>query len=211
MNTSNPLRSVVPTVDADVLMVLARTHVPLTGARVQRMAGRSYAQVRDVLRRLVDHGLVDREEHGRTYSYLLNREHVLAPAVDALASADEEVEARLAAAIEGWDPAPRAVVVFGSFARRDGDAGSDIDVLLVRPDRVEEDAPGWTSQRYELARQLERWTGNAVQVVELSASELHDAVERADPLVLALRWEGRTLAGPSPRALLSATAPARRR
>lgn len=211
MDLSNPLRSAAPTVDADVLAVLVRTHAPLSGAGVQRLVGRSYAQVRDVLRRLVDHGLVESEQHGRTYSYRLNREHVLAPAVEALVSADEEVESRLRAALQRWSPAPAAVVVFGSFARRGGDAGSDIDVLVVRPDRIDEDEPEWASQRYELARQLERWTGNTVQVVELSTSELHEAVGRDDPLVLALRREGRPLIGPSLRALLSAPLAARRR
>lgn len=211
MDLSNPLRSVAPTVDADVLAVLARTHAPLTGARVQQLAGRSYAQVREVLRRLVDHGLVDREQHGRVHSYRLNRDHVLTPAVEALVSAGDEVEARLRTALEDWDPAPHAVVVFGSFARRDGSAGSDVDVLVVRPDRVEEDSPGWAEQRYELARHLERWTGNTVQVVEVSAAELDEAAERDDPLVRSLRRDGRVLVGSGLRALLAGASPGRRR
>lgn len=205
MDLSNPLRSVVPTVDADVLAVLARTHAPLSGARVQRMAARSYAQVRDVLRRQVDHGLVDVEQHGNTYSYRLNRAHVLAPAVEALVLAGDEVESRLRALLERWNPAPVAVAVFGSFARRDGDAGSDIDLLVVRHDQIDEDGPGWADQRYELARELESWTGNTVQVVELSASELHDAAGRDDPLILSLLRDGRILVGPTLRALLAAS------
>jgi predicted nucleotidyltransferase len=174
------------------------------------MAGRSYAQVSGVLRRLVDHGLVDVEQHGRTYSYRLNRDHVLAPAVEALASAGDDVEARLRAAVGEWKPRPRAVILFGSFARRDGDPGSDIDVCLVRPDDVPEDGPAWAAQRYNLARQLERWTGNTAQMVELSVGELEKAVRRNDPLVSSLRREGRALIGPNVRSLL-AVAPAKAR
>lgn len=202
MDPANPLRTVSPTVDADVLAVLSRTHAGLSGAKVARLAGRSYAQATGVLRRLVDQGVVEVEQHGRTYSYRLNRDHVLAPAVEALASAADEVEARVRAAVERWKPRPRAVVLFGSFARRDGDPVSDIDVCLVRPDGVAEDAPTWTAQRYDLARQIERWTGNSAQLVDLSVGELDKAVRRNDPLVAALRREGRALLGPSVRSLL---------
>jgi predicted nucleotidyltransferase len=205
VDLANPFRSVAPSVEADVLAVLSRTEAALTGAGVQRMAGRSYAQVTGVLRRLVEHGLVDVEQHGRTYSYRLNREHVLAPAVEALVAAGDDVEARLRAALEEWRPQPQAVVLFGSFARRDGDAGSDIDLCLVRPDDVAEDTPAWAAQRYDLARRLERWTGNAAQMVELSVGELDTAVRRNDPLVVSLRREGRTIIGPSVRSLLTSS------
>ncbi len=35
----------------------------------------------------------------------------------------------------------------------------------------------WARQRYELSRRVEAWTGNPAQIVELSASELAEAVE----------------------------------
>ena len=203
MDLTTPLRTVAPTVDADVLAVLARTRAPLTGAGVQRLAGRSYAQVSGVLHRLVEHGLVDVEQHGRTNSYRLNREHVLAPAVESLAAAADEVEGRLRAALDGWAPPPVAAVMFGSFARRNGSAESDIDLLLVRPDEVDDDAPTWVAQRYELARSIERWTGNRAQTVELSTGELRRAVRRGDALVESLRRDGRELTGQSLRSLLS--------
>jgi DNA-binding PadR family transcriptional regulator len=202
MDLKNPLRSVAPTVDADVLAVLARTHAPLTGVRVQRLAGRSYAQVREVLHRLVADGLVDSERHGNVVSYSLNRAHVLAAAVEAAASGDDEVERRLRDALDSWDPTPAAVVIFGSFARRDGDTGSDIDILLIRSDDVKEDDPAWVACRYELGRQVERWTGNAAQIVELASAELAAAAGRGDDLVQAVGRDGRVLMGPSLHTLL---------
>ena len=73
MDWQNPLRSIAPTVDADVLQVLARTHEPVTGNKLAQLAGRSYAQVHAVVGRLVDHGIVDVRQVGRTYAYNLNR------------------------------------------------------------------------------------------------------------------------------------------
>jgi predicted nucleotidyltransferase len=203
VDVSNPLRSVAPTVDGDVLAVLARSHLALTGARVQQMAGRSYAQVREVLQRLVAHGIVDVERHGNAYSYMLNREHVLAAPIQAMIAADDDVETRMRATLELWELPPAAVAVFGSFARRDGDSESDIDLLLVRPDDVDESNETWATQRYELVRRIERVSGNVVQLVELSHAELHDAVMRGDQLIAALRDDGREIVGPKLRTLLS--------
>lgn len=202
MDTSNPLRSVTPTVDADVLLVLARTAAPLTGARVAVLAERSYGQVRAVLHRLVEHGLVDVQSHGNAYSYTLNRAHVAAAAVERLSGAAEEVERRIEARVAGWNPSPCAVVLFGSFARREGDVGSDLDLLLVRPSAIDEDEPRWRSARYELVRDAEAWSGNRVQIIELSEDEVVEAARAGEPLIAAVHDEGVVLFGRPLRELL---------
>jgi DNA-binding transcriptional ArsR family regulator len=202
MDITNPLRSLAPTVDGDVLAVLARSQAALTGRRVQQLAGRSYAQVREVLHRLVAHGLVDAARHGNVVAYSLNREHVLATAIETASAANSEVERRLQAALKEWVPAPAAAALFGSFSRRDGDAESDVDLLLIRPDDVPEDDAGWTAQRYHLARQVERWTGNNTQIVELSSAELDRAINQGDDLIAAVRRDGYVVVGPKLRSLL---------
>jgi predicted nucleotidyltransferase len=88
--------------------------------------------------------------------------------------------------------------MFGSAARRDGDADSDIDLLLVRSDDIDANAETWVTQRHELAQAVERLTGNAVQVVELSTAELAKAVRRKEPLISQLRADGIVLAGADP-------------
>lgn len=138
MDVSNPVRSLAPTVDADVLLVLLRTRAWLTGARVAALSRRSPAQVRAVLQRLVDDGVVEVEQHGNAFTYRWNREHVVSDAVAGLVDAADQAERRLAGEVSGWDPAAHALVVFGPFARRDGGPGSDLDLLLVRPDGVDE-------------------------------------------------------------------------
>jgi hypothetical protein len=52
------------------------------------------------------------------------------------------------------------------------------------------------TQRCDLARQLERWTGNTAQIVELTSAELDRAVEQGDDLIAALRRDGDVLVGP---------------
>lgn len=195
MDSLNPIRTLTPTVDADVLLVLVRTHAWLSGAKVSRMAGRSYAQVRSVLRRLADQGVVDVEQHGNTLSYRCNRAHVLSAAVELLANATDRAEQRMTDEVGGWDPPAHSLAVFGSFARRDGGPTSDLDLLLVRPDLLDEQEERWRHQRYALARNVERWTGNRAQILEFSAAELRGAVDRNEDLVASLRKDARLLAG----------------
>jgi predicted nucleotidyltransferase len=195
MDLSNPLRAVAPGVEGDVLAALLRTHAPLTGARVAALAERGETQVRAVLRRLERQGLVDVERHGQSYSYVLNREHVLAAPLESLQQAMPEVEGRIRSLVDDWAVAPASVMLFGSAARRDGDADSDLDVLLVRADDVDADDEAWAAQRHELARSIESWTGNAVQVLELSTAELDKAGRRREPLIAQLRTDGVVLAG----------------
>lgn len=203
MDLSQPLRSVSPGVDSDVLGVLASTHAPLTGNRVALLAGRSYAQVRAVLRRLVAHGLVNAERIGNAVAYALNREHVAAGFITGLTDLHAAVEQRIHGLLADWTIQPHAVVAFGSFARRDGDEHSDIDLLLVRPPELDEDDPLWAEQRYELASGLERWTGNRAQIIDLAPDELLAATEAEEPLIASLTQEGQVLLGPELRALLA--------
>jgi predicted nucleotidyltransferase len=195
MDLQNPLRTVAPTVESDVLAVLVRTQRPLTGAAVERLAGRSHAQVLDVLRRLAKNGLVDADRVGNAVQYRMNRDHVLASGVEQLLSGAQAVEARLQEFTASCSPAPEAVVLFGSFARRDGDSDSDIDVLVIRPDAIHADDSQWAEVRLGIAKHLERWTGNRCQVVELSVSELRKATLRREPLVESLRQEGKEIFG----------------
>lgn len=198
VDLSNPLRAIGPGVEGDVLSVLLRTHAPLTGARLAALAERSETQVREVLRRLEQHGLVDVERHGQSYSYLLNREHVLVPGLELLQNAMPTVEGEVRGLVAGWTAAPAALLMFGSAARRDGDADSDVDLLLIRPDDLDADDEVWATQRHELARRVERWTGNAAQILELSTAELAKAVRRKEPLIAQVRADGIVLAGNSP-------------
>lgn len=195
MDLGLPLRSVSPGVDADVLAVLLRTHAPLTGKKVSELAGRSYAQVHHVLQRLVADGLVNGTRHGNAVSFEFNRDHVAAEPLGLLIRLHDAVELRIAEAVEQWQQPARSVAVYGSFARQDGTADSDVDVLLVRPGETDFDDENWASQRHELAAAIERWTGNPAQVVDLSASELRDAAARQEPLAQSLRRDARVVAG----------------
>lgn len=203
MDWENPLRSIAATVDADVLEVLAGTHASVTGNQLAGLAGRSYAQVSAVVRRLTEEGIVLVEQHGRTYSYRLNRDHILASGLLDILSAPSRIENEIRELVRAWDLPPDTVALFGSAARRQAVRQSDVDLLVVRPDDIDLENDVWRGQLGDLVVIIEERCGNRVQLVEVSRSEIADAIETGEPLIESLRREARTLVGEDLRAFLS--------
>jgi biotin operon repressor len=172
MDVSRPYTAVASSLDVEVLVRLAATTRPVSGRQVARLVEASQRGVAAVLDRLVEQGSVLREEAGRALLYSLNRDHLAAPAVRLLADMRLELFHRLRAAFEAWDTPPRYALIFGSAARADGDTGSDIDLLLVRPNEVDEQDEHWRDQVSRLANDVFAWTGNHAAPVEVPKSEL---------------------------------------
>lgn len=178
MDTGSPISSVIPSLDGAVLAALAGTNAPLNLSSAHKLAGRgSLSGVRRVLVRLVAHGIVLDVPGG----YVLNRDHVAAPAVESLAQLWGEALDRIRRHVAQWPDAPRLVGIYGSAARRDGDEESDVDLIVVS------DATDASDYAAELAAQVERWTGNATHVVTVGSKDLR-RMRRAREAILA-DWE----------------------
>jgi predicted nucleotidyltransferase len=196
MDVARPYTAICPTLSGEVLRVLAGTTRGLTGREVARLTGRSsHSGVLDVLNRLTEHGLVERVELNRAFLFALNREHLAAPVVEALAGLRAELFDRIARALDAWPVAPVHVSLFGSAARGDGDTQSDIDLFVVRPTAIAEEDPRWREQLAELASSVERWTGNRAAILEASETELTQLAEDERPIVAQLRADAIILRG----------------
>jgi hypothetical protein len=202
MNVSRPFTALMPALDSAVLSVLAGTTRPRTGREIAGVAGRSPAGVRAVLERFVEQGLVDRDRAGKAFVYTLNREHLAAPAVEALANLRPGLFDRLRQEIASWEIAPAHASLFGSAARGDGDASSDIDLFVIRPGRVDEDDATWRHQLDGLAEGIRRWTGNHAGIAELSTDQLASLRKRRPPILKELDADAITLAGPDATTIL---------
>ena len=205
MDVSKPFAALSGSVDVDVLVVLSGSTMPRSGRELARRAGRSNTGVQHVLDRLVGHGLVKREEAGRTFLYTLNRNHLLAPVVEQMAGAHAEFIQRLRDEIDHWRIAPFHASLFGSAARGDGDTESDIDLFVVRSAEVKSDDSVWREQIDGLAYAVRGWTGNNVGIVEAGRGELSKLRRGRSPVVAELEKDAVDLAGTSLRALLAET------
>lgn len=207
MDLSRPWALIRSPIDIEVVLVLRGTTRPLTGREVARLvrAG-SQPTVNAALRRLAGEGVVRAEEAGNAYLYTLNREHLAAPALEMLTDIRSELERRLRAEIAEWEIAPAHASIFGSAARGDGDARSDIDVFIVRASGVSDDDPRWRAQLERLSDHAHAWTGNRVALSEISAGDARRLRRERPPVVEELRRDAITLAGGQLSELLGATA-----
>ncbi len=201
MDMGDPTRSITPTLDGPVLAALARSGRPLTVGEVAAETVRgSEIGVRRCLARLVAQGLVQATEMGRNRVHELNREHVAAPIATMMDDLRIELWRRMRKELGGWKPKPLYACVFGSAARGDGDADSDVDLLLVHPPFPGEakpprkanvidavaafmtapmaaspaEATRWPRHVDTLRAHVLLWSGNPLQVVDLSLAEWVD-------------------------------------
>ena len=121
MDLGQPARSLVPTVDAPVLLALHATTRPLTGRRLATLAGASHTAVNAILGRLTRAGVVLAERQGSAVLYRASREHVGWAVVEALAGMRRSALDGMRAEIASWQTGPVTAVRFGSFARGEGD------------------------------------------------------------------------------------------
>ena len=174
MDVSLPITTVIPSLDGPVLAALSATTTPMALATVHARAGRgSKSGIRSVLVRMVAEGLVLDVPGG----YVLNRDHLAAPAIELLASLHGELVDRIRQAVEDWPVPPTVVGLFGSAARRDGDSHSDIDVLVVSED------PQLAERVDALAVQIHRWTGNRAHVAGRTPTEVARLRRAGEPIV----------------------------
>ncbi|MFK4484054.1 nucleotidyltransferase domain-containing protein [Curtobacterium sp. AB7] len=187
MQLQSPFTTVTTSVDGDVLAVLARAPGPMTIADICSLVpDRSYAGVRNSADRLVEQGVVDGHRTGRTKSFSLNREHLAADAITALADLRRAFLERLRS---GCRPIPlRYAALFGSGARGEMRPDSDLDVCFIveRGRRAEAE-----DQIHAVCRAAGRWTGNAVRPVLFD----EDEIDGIDPLLASVAGDGIPIAG----------------
>lgn len=191
MQFSRPLAVVTPTLDGPVLAALAAADGPFTTGQLTRVLGEGSEEgIRKVLRRLTAQGIVSAERVGPAFAYRLNRAHLAAEPIMALAGLRATFLARLGRLLAAWDQPAAYAAVFGSAGRGMMRPDSDIDLLLVRshgPDDM------WDTQLEHLVSTVSAWTGNDLRPLVYTLTELEAA--RGEPVLLDILDSGVTVAG----------------
>ncbi len=177
MQLQRPLGVIASSVSVDVLAVLARADAVFTPPEVHRVIGHhSEDGVRKALRMLDRQGIVVSERSGQAVRYQLNRQHLAAPHIVALASLRQTLIDRLRNVIDGWTVPCAYAALFGSAARGDMAVDSDIDLFVVRPAEVDAENPQWGDQIDSLEATTRAWTGNDVRTLQQDAAEVRDGL-----------------------------------
>lgn len=192
MEFDRPFRVVTSAVDGDILSVLARVEHEFTIADLARqIPSRSSEGIRLAMDRLVGQGIIAVRQVGPSRAFSLNREHLAAWPIIALAELPAKFLQRLAEQIREWPEQPIYAAVFGSATRGEMRPGSDIDLLLVRSGDSNDT---WVAQVKALNRDIVSWTGNDARTLEFSRNEVAGTA-RSDAVIRDILRDALTVVG----------------
>jgi predicted nucleotidyltransferase len=188
MNFGEPFGGLMPGARGAVLAVLLRTGAPLTGRRIHALTdGHSLGAVQQALRDLERVGVITTETIGRAGVHRINESHEAIAPLRSLASPIEI----LTRVVRDAASDAEAVIVFGSVARGEAHADSDIDLVVIAPDT-------WNG-RSELQQQVHERLGNDCDVLHLAREDFTRAREDREPVVAEILRDGLALVGTMPR------------
>jgi predicted nucleotidyltransferase len=168
--------------------VLLRTGAPLTGRRIHALADRhSLGAVQQALRDLERIGVITTETIGRAGVHRINEHHEATASLRSMASPIEMLTRVVREAASDAE----AVIAFGSVARGEARADSDIDLVVIAPDP-------WNG-RADLQRAVQERLGNDCDVLHLTREDFARAPEDREPVVVEILRDGLALVGTMPR------------
>jgi predicted nucleotidyltransferase len=178
----SPFAAVTPTVDGDVLQVLAQAQRPFTLPAIKSLIpSRSRSGIGRVLDRLALQGLVVVDDRNSVRTFRLNHDHLLAEYIDGIGWARERFLERLREECAAMPVVYAAL--FGSAARGAMQPDSDIDLFFA----VDADERHEAEERiFDLATAAQRWTGNTTNPVIYDAA----SIRADDPLIKSIESEG---------------------
>ena len=191
MDLGAPVLDVAPAVRGALLQVLARLEQPVTRRQLAAAAGVAPGNASAVIEELIRAGLVSETAAGRASMVALNRSHLAAGPVLALAGLRGELIRRLRERLSVW-PDLLGAWLFGSVARGDADSDSDVDLLIVADDLESRDLHERLAQ---LHADVRSWTGNDLQLVEHSTASWRKLVRAKNPLVQQIGRDGIAMTG----------------
>lgn len=147
----------------------------------------SLGAVQQALRDLDRLGLITTETIGRAGVHRINEGHAAIAPLRALASPIEMLTRVVEETVRGVE----AVIVFGSVARGDAHADSDIDLVVI--------APATWDGRVELQQQVHERLGNDCDALHLTPDHFKLAPENREPVVSEIIRDGIALVGTMPR------------
>ena len=182
----------IPGARGEVLAVLLRTGVPLTGRQVHALLSDQFSlwSVQQALAALVGLGVVESQAVGRAMIHSINEDHYaigpLRVLLDPYAALRDTVRGAVGSSAS-------AVVVFGSVARGEAIADSDIDLVVLAP-------PDWDG-RSELQEAVRARIGNHCDVLVFTPEEFARLAASGDePVVSDILADGVVLLGSLPQA-----------
>ena len=182
----------IPGAGGVVLAALLRTGSPMTGRQVHGLVRDQFSlwSVQQALNSLVGLGVVDSRTVGRAVVHTINEDHY---AIQPLRVLLDPFAALREAAQRSVGSSADAVILFGSVARGEATAESDIDLAVLA-------SPDWDG-RSELQDVIRARIGNDCDVLVFTPEEFSRLAASGDePVVAKILADGVVLLGSLPQA-----------
>ena len=122
-----------------VLRVLCHANSPLSGRETVRRAQVSYGPGWAALQDLVRSGVLVKRDLGRASAYELREpDGALIQALRRLFDEEEERAEQIVSDLSSEIPEALSIIIYGSEAREEAEAGSDTDILIVVEEKTED-------------------------------------------------------------------------
>ncbi|HWE43655.1 MAG TPA: nucleotidyltransferase domain-containing protein [Gemmatimonadaceae bacterium] len=187
-----------------VVRVLAGHGGRLAVADIAHRARLTLPSVRTALRRLLDLEVATAIGAGRSMVCGLRRSHPLVPVLVQLFQAEQQQASAVLDAVRDaagrLTPAPLAVWLFGSVARGEDDAASDIDIALVTA------VPEPSAQADALRDAISRTRAASVErvaVITMAPADVRRAAREKTPFWESLKRDAVVLLGDAPADVLA--------
>lgn len=196
---SNPLDKILGQVSKiKILRFLINSQAQLNGREIAKNVGLSHVKVHTALKDLSKHGIVNMRSIGRSLVYWLNEGHLL---VKEVLRPMFEKEAGLPQLIskviisKSKRPLPLAMILFGSFAKRDALPDSDIDVVVVYPNH--KDKTFITKELIDAEKEITFLCGNHLATIPLKVREFKNKFKKKKGFIKEVVKTGKVIYGKS--------------
>lgn len=178
-----------------ILRALVPLDRPVSGREAARLAGVSSIALR-ALEELAEAGILKQEQATGQYIFTFERQHHLAPVIEKLFEAERQftsaIFGRIREMMEGHGSVESAAV-FGSSARGEAGARSDLDLLVVV--RGHDEREGVRMALAELAPALRTDFGVRLSPVVLTLEQLRKQGEENEPFIGEVQRDARHVMG----------------
>lgn len=189
MLLNEPFGGLIPGARGAVLSTLLRTDARLTGRQVHTLVSDRHSlwSVQEALKAWAQLGVVHTEVVGRAIVHTINEDHYTVAPLRSLLDPMAALT-KTAAQFVGEDV--EAVIVFGSVARGEAHAGSDIDLAVIAQ-------PSWEG-RVDLEDAVRKRLGNDCNVLVFTAEDFASLAATREPVIDEILIDGIPLIGTMP-------------
>lgn len=181
-----------------ILRFLVKSQAQLNGREIAKNVGLSHVKAHTALKDLTKQGVVIMRSAGNSLVYWLNEEHflvkeIIRPAFEKEDGLFEYISRLILKEISS--PKPLSIVLFGSFAKGNASADSDIDVVIVYPHS--KNKPVISKELSEAEKKITSLFGNHLSSVPFSIDEFQNKLKRKDAFINEIVRTGKVIYGKS--------------